>query len=75
MDKTTARALGGLFVAFNHAMSPTAAALVSDILLQLADESPDREVSKLYRSMVGSVVEDERDPLPARPDLRVVRSY
>ena len=42
MDKTTARALSGFFIAFNHAMSSEAAALVNDILLRFADDSPAR---------------------------------
>jgi hypothetical protein len=66
MDKTTARALSGFFIAFNHAMSPEAAALVNDILLRFADDAP-RELGEFYRSTVASMTEDERDPLPARP--------
>jgi hypothetical protein len=74
MDKTTARALRGLFVALNYSMSREAAELMQDILLEIADQTPDSEICDLYRSMVGAVIKnEERDPLPKRSVLRLVK--
>ncbi len=73
MNRTAARALSGIYIALNHTLNPQQRALANDILLQLADQAPDPEIAVLYRSIVETISDDEeRDPLPTRPRLRLV---